>query len=223
VETVPVILTICLRYRVYNPIKLTLNYADPLQALINPAQTAVNSVVSRLSYTQFMKAKNTGGDIPDQGNTHWVDEFKSECLRELSDLADIHGIRVLSLEIMDRELAGSLGKELEKRAEEVLQTQIKASQIEIQNKIKTEEQRGILEVEKVHALVIKEKADGLYYQTSRAADASLYATLKKAEGAAAGSALETEQEAKNINLLGKAYEGITGRHAQVFHNINFMF
>lgn len=42
---------------------------------------------------------------------------------------------------MDRELAGSLGKELEKRAEEVLQTQIKASQIELQNKIKTEEQQ----------------------------------------------------------------------------------
>jgi hypothetical protein len=125
--------------------------------------------------------------------TNRVDEFKRECLRELADLADIHGIRVLSLEIMDRELAGSLGKELEKSAEQVLQTQIKASQIEIQNKIRTEEQRGVLEVEKVQAEVIKAKADGLYYQTSRAADAELYSALKKAEGEAAASALTTEQ------------------------------
>lgn len=72
VETVPVILTINLRYRVYNPVKLTLNYPDPLQALINPAQTAVNSVVSRLSYTQFMRAKNTSGDIPDVNNVHCI-------------------------------------------------------------------------------------------------------------------------------------------------------
>lgn len=137
-----------------------------------------------------MRAKNPAGDIPDAVGTHCislfdtnsgVDEFKRECLRELAELADIHGILVLSLEIMDRELAGSLGKELEKRAEEVLQTQIKASLVEVENKIKTEEQKGILQVEQVHADVVKAKADGLFYQTSRAAEAEASASALKTE------------------------------------------
>lgn len=64
-EGVPVILDLNLRYQIENPVILTYHYDDPLQALINPAQTAVNSVVSRLSYQQFMRATKIGGDIPE--------------------------------------------------------------------------------------------------------------------------------------------------------------
>ncbi|KAJ1558303.1 hypothetical protein HK096_002407, partial [Nowakowskiella sp. JEL0078] len=60
IEGVPVLLHVNLRYRVADPILLTTSYDDAFQALANPAQTAVNSVVSRLSYQQFMRAKNVG-------------------------------------------------------------------------------------------------------------------------------------------------------------------
>ncbi|KAJ3217684.1 hypothetical protein HK099_005382 [Clydaea vesicula] len=211
-ETVPVVLTLNLRYKVFDPARLTLNYDDALQALISPAQTAVNSVVSRLSYTQFMRAKNaTSADIPNDNHVHWVEEFKNECLRELTELAITHGINVISLEVMDRELAGSLGRDLEIQAEKVLRNQVEASQIALQNQINTDVQ--------------KTTADTKYYASQRQADAEYYACLKKAAGAAEASALQTDQEAKNIckladaekariQLLASAYESVTNEHAK---------
>ncbi len=44
---------------------------------------------------------------------------------------------VISLEVMDRELAGALGQDLEKQAEKVLRNQVEASQIALQNQINT--------------------------------------------------------------------------------------
>jgi hypothetical protein len=74
-----------------------------------------------------MKAKNTFGDVPDQTHAggHWVDAFRSECIDELNKLAAENGVKVISLEVMDRKLDGHLGAELEKEAEQVLSTQIK--------------------------------------------------------------------------------------------------
>lgn len=54
-EGVAVKLHLNLRYRVVDAIELTKSYESPFQALKNPAQSAVNAVVSRLSYQQFMR------------------------------------------------------------------------------------------------------------------------------------------------------------------------
>ena len=51
-EGVPVVLHVNLRYRVVDAIELTKSYESAFQALKNPAQSAVNAVVSRLSYQQ---------------------------------------------------------------------------------------------------------------------------------------------------------------------------
>lgn len=51
-EGVPVVLHVNLRYRVVDAIELTKSYENAFQALKNPAQSAVNAVVSRLSYQQ---------------------------------------------------------------------------------------------------------------------------------------------------------------------------
>jgi hypothetical protein len=59
-----VILNVNLRYKLFDALELSKNYDNPLQALVNPAQTVVNSVVSRLSYQQFMRARKVSGDIP---------------------------------------------------------------------------------------------------------------------------------------------------------------
>lgn len=53
-ESVPVVLDLFLQYRVVDPIALTKNYRSPIEAMVNPAQTAVNSIVARMSYTQFV-------------------------------------------------------------------------------------------------------------------------------------------------------------------------
>ena len=115
------------------------NYDDPLLALLNPCQTVINAVVSRMSYQQFMRARKVEGDVPDVvDGAHWVVEFRIECLRELREQVDDYGIIVQSFDVMDRELDGALGKDLEKQAEKVLQNQIEASQVQLKNKIKTE-------------------------------------------------------------------------------------
>ncbi|KAI8894764.1 band 7 family-domain-containing protein [Globomyces pollinis-pini] len=225
-EGVPVILDINLRYRVFDPVLLTVNYDDPLLALINPAQSAVNSVVSRLSYQQFMRAKKVGPEVTSNGShVPWVEAFKSECMKELQEDARKHGIHVLSFEIMDRQLQGSLGKDLERQAETILQNQIEATQIELRNHINTEKERGILQVARVEAESIKTQSDTNYYRTTKQADAKYYEMMKQAAAKAETAALVTQQEAKNIvslaeanrrqiELQAEAYASVPAGHAQ---------
>jgi regulator of protease activity HflC (stomatin/prohibitin superfamily) len=225
VEGVPVVLHVNLRYRLADPIKLTAHYDDPFQALCNPAQTAVNSVVSRLSYQQFMRAKKVGADTTDVKGVPWLESFKSECLLELTAQAQTYGIVVESFDVLDRMLEGALGKDLEEQAEQVLRNQMQATQIELQNHINTETQRGQLEISRVKAEQTKTESDALYYASTRKADAAYYETLKAAEASAASSELHAKQEAKNvitlaeakkteIATLSRAYAEVTSDHAK---------
>jgi hypothetical protein len=179
-----------------------------------------------MSYQQFMRARKVEGDIPDvQDAVHWVLEFRQECLKELRDQAADYGIIVESFDVMDRELDGSLGKDLEKQAEKVLQNQIEASQVKLKNQIKSEEEKGLLAVEQVKAQTAKTKADTDFYAATKAADSKYYQAMKEASAQAESSALLTQQEAKNIILLaearmqeiklqGETYANIQSPHAQ---------
>lgn len=195
------VLNVNLRYRVADPLILTRNYEDAFLALANPAQTAVNSVVSRLSYQQFMRAKRIGGDIPDHDVLPWLESFKSECLHELITQAATYGVVVESFDVLDRELEGDLGKDLERQAEQVLRNQIEATQIELQNQIKTETQRGQLAVAKVKADQTKTEADANYFAQTRIADAHFYDATQKAKAAAEATRVAAEQETKNQAVL----------------------
>lgn len=203
------------------------NYDDPLLALLNPCQTVINAVVSRMSYQQFMRARKVEGDVPDttHDGAHWVVEFRMECLRELREQVDDYGIVIQSFDVMDRELDGSLGKDLEKQAEKVLQNQIEASQVQLRNKVKAEEEKGLLAVEQVKAQTAKTKADTDYYASTKAADSKYYQTMKEASAKVEASALLSQQEAKNIVMLaearmaeiklqGETYSNIQSAHAQ---------
>ncbi|KAJ3035233.1 hypothetical protein HDV00_004141 [Rhizophlyctis rosea] len=225
VEGVPVILHVNLRYRVVDPLLLTRNYDDPFQALANPAQTAVNSVVARLRYQQFMRAKNVGGDVPDVDVVPWVEAFKTDCLVALTAQAVTYGIVVESFDVMDRKLDGDLGARLEKQTEEVLQNQIRATQLELSNHIAIETQKGQLEITRVKNEQMKTEADAKYYAQNKSADASYYEAMKQAEAAAKASELEAAQRAKNIvmiaearkreiEMLSGAYEGIESEHVK---------
>lgn len=195
-------------------------------ALLNPCQTVINSVVSRMSYQQFMRARKVEGDIPDMNDgAHWVTEFRQECLKDLREQADDYGIVVESFDVMDRELDGSLGKDLERQAEKVLQNQIEASQVQLKNKVKAEEEKGLLAVEQVKAQTAKTKADTEYYAATKAADSKYYQTMKEASAEVESSALLSQQESKNIVMLaearmleiklqGETYANIQSEHAQ---------
>ena len=224
-EGVPVVLNVNFRYKVVDPLLLTRNYDDPFQALANPAQSAVNSVVSRLSFQQFMRAKKVGGDVPDVDVVPWLESFKTECLNELMDQATGYGIVVESFDVLDRELEGELGKDLEKQAEQVLQNQMKATQLELQNHINTETQRGQLEISKVKAEQTKTEADASYYGSTKMADAAYYESMKIAEAKARASEMEATQSAKNIitiaqakqreiEMLSAAYAGVSNEHVK---------
>ncbi|KAJ3126821.1 hypothetical protein HK098_007115 [Nowakowskiella sp. JEL0407] len=225
IEGVPVVLHVNLRYRVADPVLLTSSYEDAFQALGNPAQTAVNSVVSRLSYQQFMRAKNVGGDVPDFHTAPWLDSFKSECLKDLTRQAKAYGIVVESFDVLDRELEGKLGKDLEAQSEQVLRNQVQATQVELQNHIATETQRGKLEIAKVEAEQKKTQADAEFYVQTKKADANAYQVVKSAEAEADASNRRTTQEAKNvvtladakrieIEIISKAYSQVPEGHAQ---------
>ncbi|KAI9325012.1 hypothetical protein DFJ73DRAFT_767876 [Zopfochytrium polystomum] len=225
VEGVPVILRVNLRYQIQDPLLLTAHYDDPLQALSNPAQSAVNSVVSRLSYQQFMRAKSIGGDVPDHHVETWLESFKTECLRDLREQAVTYGIIVHSFDVLDRELEGALGRDLELQSEQVLRNQMQATQIGLQNHIMTETQRGKLATAQVEAEQRKTVADADYYVATKKSDAQYYEVLKQAEAEAESSALRTTQEAKNIlalaeakanevQMLSKAYGEVPEGHAQ---------
>ncbi|KAJ3135556.1 cytochrome c oxidase subunit 1 [Physocladia obscura] len=225
IEGVPVILNVNLRYRVTDPILLTANYNDAFTALANPAQTAVNSVVSRLSYQQFMRAQKIGGDVPDIHVQPWLDSFKANCLADLSHQAVSYGITVESFDVLDRELEGNLGKDLEKQSEQVLRNQIQATQIALTNQIATETQRGKLEIAKVEAEQKKTIADADYYTAAKLSDAKAYQVVKNAQAAAEASQLETDQSVKNIialadakrreiEVIGSAYGKVPDGHAQ---------
>ncbi|KAI9358922.1 hypothetical protein DFJ73DRAFT_757813 [Zopfochytrium polystomum] len=139
VEGVPVILRVNLRYQIQDPLLLTAHYDDPLQALSNPAQSAVNSVISRLSYQQFIRAKSIGGDVPDHHVETWLESFKTECVRDLREQAVTYGIIVHSFDVLDREL--DLGRDLDLQSEQVLRNQMQATEIGLQNHVMTETQR----------------------------------------------------------------------------------
>ncbi|KAI9364373.1 hypothetical protein DFJ73DRAFT_809060 [Zopfochytrium polystomum] len=225
VEGVPVILRVNLRYQIQDPLLLTAHYDGPLQALSNPAQSAVNSVVSRLSYQQFMRAKSIGGDVPDHHLETWLESFKTECLRDLREQAVTYGIIVHSFDVLDRELEGALGRDLELQSEQVLRNQMQATQIGLQNHIMTETQKGKLATAQVEAEQRKTIADTDYYVATKKSDAAYYEVLKQAEAEAESSALRTAQEAKNIlalaeakarevQVLAKAYGDVPDGHAQ---------
>jgi len=224
-EGVPVILHVNLRYRVNDPLLLTRNYDDPFQALSNPAQVSVNAVVSRLSYQQFMRAKKVGGDVPDIDIVTWIEAFKTECLRELIEQASTYGIIVESFDVLDRKLEGDLGKDLEKQAEQVLQNQIKATQLELSNHIAIETQKGQLEITRVKNEQTKTEADAKFYAKNKEADSLYYEEMKKAEAAAQASELEAVQRAKNmvmladakkreIDLMTAAFDSVTNDHVK---------
>lgn len=219
VEGVPVILHVNLRYRVQDPLLLTRNYDDPLQALANPAQTAVNGVVSRLSYQQFMRAKNLGGDIPDQ-NITWVEAFKVECLREMREQAHNYGIVVESFDVLDRKLEGDLGKDLEKQAEQILQNQLRATQLELSNHINLETQKGQLELTKVKNEQTMAEADAQLYARNKHADGVYYEAMKTATAAAEASQLEASQRAKNIVMIAEAKKREIAMLSEVYENVS---
>jgi len=161
----------------------------------------------------------------DIGHVPWIDQFKQECLRELTEQARKYGIKVESFDIMDRELEGALGKDLERQAEKVLQNQVEATQVELRNQIKSEEEKGILAVERVKVDTLKAKTDVEYYVKTKEADAKYYSALKVAESEAQASALKATQEAKNIitlaearmeeiRLQGESYARVPPGHAQ---------
>jgi hypothetical protein len=172
-----------------------------------------------------MKAKNIGVDVPDINVTPWLESFKSECLFQLTNQAQAYGVVVESFDVLDRELEGSLGKDLEKQSEQVLRNQIEATQIELQNHIKTETQRGKLEIAKVQAEQTKTDSDAAYYAATRKADADYYEALKKAKAATEALEMRSAQEARNVintanakchevEALGKAYATVSETHAR---------
>jgi regulator of protease activity HflC (stomatin/prohibitin superfamily) len=235
-EGVPVVLHVNLRYRVVNALELTKSYETAFQALRNPAQSAVNAVVSRLSYQQFMRAKNIGGDIPDVEHMSWLEAFKSECLRDLAEHALEYGVQVLAFDVLDRRLEGKLGDDLEKQAESVLKNQMQSTQIALQNKINTETEQGRLEVANVKAKQVEVDANANYFKTSKEADARYYQQLKEADAEAEkrrriaqaeadSNKIETEQkvrateqlaeaEQKRIKLEGEGYAAVNSEHGQ---------
>ena len=204
IEGVPVILDLNLRYRIFDPVTLTLHYDGPLAALLSPCQTAVNAVVSRLSYQQFMRASKIEGDVPDNGHVHWLESFRMDCMSQLAELSRGHGVEILSFEVMDRRLEGQLGKDLEKQAEIVLQNQMEATQIELKNHINTEKQKGLLAVAKVEQDTKRNIAETEFFLATKKADAKYYETMKQAQAEAEASALATLQQAKNIIALAEA-------------------
>lgn len=90
----------------------------------------------------------------------WVEAFKKDGLTDLAQQARQYGILVESFDVLDRELEGALGRDLENIAEQVLRNQVQATQIELQNHIATEAQRGKLQMAQVEAEKQKCEADG---------------------------------------------------------------
>ncbi|KAJ3060179.1 hypothetical protein HDU98_003816, partial [Podochytrium sp. JEL0797] len=224
VEGVPVVLDVNLRYRIADPLLLTAHYDSAFTALANPAQSAVNAVVSRLSYQQFMRAQKVGGDVPDHIEP-WLDAFKANCLLDLQRQAEQYGIVVESFDVLDRQLDGPLGKDLELQSEQVLRNQVQATQIDLQNRIATEAQKGKLQIAKVEAEQLKTKADADFYVATKLSDAKYYEVVKAANAQAESSELKTQQDVKNIialadakrqeiEVVGKAYAGCTDSHVQ---------
>ncbi|KAF2231600.1 hypothetical protein EV356DRAFT_416396, partial [Viridothelium virens] len=213
-EGVPVVLHVNLRYRVVNAIELTKSYESAFQALKNPAQSAVNAVVSRLSYQQFMRAKNIGGDIPDVEHMSWLEAFKSECLRSLAEHALEYGVQVLAFDVLDRRLEGKLGDDLEDQAESVLKNQMQATQISLQNKIKTETERGRLEVANVRAQQQLKEADAEAEKLRRIAQAQADSNKIETEQKVRATEQLAEAEQKRIMLEGQGYASVTSPHGQ---------
>ena len=235
-EGVAVRLHLNLRYRVVDAIELTKSYESPFQALKNPAQSAVNAVVSRLSYQQFMRAKKIAGDVGDIETMSWLEAFKSECLKDLASHALEYGVLVLSFDVLDRKLEGKLGEDLEKQAETVLKNQMQSTQVALQNRIATETEEGKLEVAKVKALQVSTEAEAAYLKTAREADATYYQTIKQAEARAETLVRVAQAEAdsnkiavaqevlaiqalahansKRVEFEGQGYASVTSDHAR---------
>ncbi|BFZ53615.1 hypothetical protein PYCC9005_000643 [Savitreella phatthalungensis] len=236
VEGVPVVLHVNLRYRVVDALELTKSYETAFQALRNPAQSAVNAVVSRLSYQEFMKARSLGGDVPDIGHQSWLEAFKSECLRELRQQGLSYGVEVMSFDVLDRKLEGKLGDDLEKQAESVLKNQMQSTQVELQNRINTETEQGKLQVTQVQAKQTETQANAQFLKTSKEADGDHYRRIKLSEaeaeavrrlaqGKADADAIAAKQEAINVALIAEAraraikleadaYATVQSHHAQ---------
>lgn len=235
-EGVPVVLHVNLRYRVVDAIQLTKSYETPFQALKNPAQSAVNAVVSRLSYQQFMRAKKIQGDVPDVEFQNWLEAFKQECMEDLAIHAIEYGVKVLSFDVLNRRLEGKLGDDLEKQAESVLKNQMMSTQVGLQNRINTETEQGKLQVAGVRAQQNKTEAEAAYLTASKKADAEYYKSLKEADAKseairrlaqanAAANKIETDQrvqavkqiaaaQAEAIRLEGEGYGKVDSDHAR---------
>ncbi|ORZ31432.1 hypothetical protein BCR44DRAFT_143727 [Catenaria anguillulae PL171] len=208
VEGVPVVLNVNLRYRLSEPLLLARHYNEPFAALENPAQAVVNSVVSRLSYSQFMRAKNLAGDVPDVEHVSWLEQFKQECMDELTKQAKCYGVIVESFTVLDRSLEGELGLDLQRQADSVLQNQIRSTQIALENSIKITAEKGKLAVAEVEAQQKRTRTDADYYESVKKAQAETEASAMRARQEAENIRLLADAKAKEIQLLSGAYRDI---------------
>lgn len=62
-------------------------------------------------------------------------QFQDQCLADLKKFCVDIGVLILSFDIMARSLDGTIGENLERSAEQVITNQIKATQVEITNRI----------------------------------------------------------------------------------------
>ncbi|KAJ3221839.1 hypothetical protein HDU81_010290, partial [Chytriomyces hyalinus] len=93
-DGIEVVMEVNLEYRLDSALLLAANYSSPLEALVTPTQSAVNALVSRLTYQQFQRSQRAEGETPSK-NEGWLDELKSATLEELQKEAQLLGINVL--------------------------------------------------------------------------------------------------------------------------------
>ncbi|KAI9437856.1 hypothetical protein BJY52DRAFT_1217533 [Lactarius psammicola] len=202
-DQVPVILKVYLKCQLEEPVKLTMHkYGTPYDVLLDKAQSILTQIAACDDYSSMVKQRLIGGDgtMGSESSSQFLEAVGKQAMIKLYPAALECGITLKRLTVIDSEVASTMGK-LIKGA---LQAQVKAANLDCENRNKVKQEEGVLSVTCIRAKAPTAETDAEAYSTVTVAVAGADSTQLEAEAEVRRLKAEArwlEAEAKRLEAI----------------------
>ncbi|THU99362.1 hypothetical protein K435DRAFT_719810 [Dendrothele bispora CBS 962.96] len=206
-DQVPVSLTIYLKWKLEEPLKLTTHgYNTPYDALRDKTQSILTQIVAHLDYSAMIKQRSLGPDNMDDGtdgSSAFLDALRTRAMDEMHEAALEYGIVLKDLAVIDRQFKGEIAATMDKLTTRALQAQVEAANVDRENSNKVKQEEGAFAVAKIKAQA-----------ANTTADAEAYKVIAAAKARAEAQIIEANAEAEAIRIKSAADAHVSDQYAR---------
>ena len=206
-DQVAVSIKLAVKLQLTNPEKLVEHGFDsPYQALRDPIQSTLISVVSRLRYTDFMSQQGIGMEARDPNSDvkPFEEAVQNSCLEKLKASAREYGIELKFVQVTNRTFRGNLVQTLADLTTRTMKVNQEAELVKTENSNRQMEAQGKQLVTQVEAQQIETLAQASYIKSVKESEAAAQAKINAAEADKKAQVLRAEGEAQAIEKLATA-------------------